>query len=190
MVLSPLGSPKLLGFEGILEILRAGIENFPSRPNREVNKGKEKGPRKKASLLSALSQRVIIVCFEMGVPYFKVTQGARPEGPGDPPSERQGLGKEAGERIRGSGIALTLVSDGCSVGRCVGVSPAGQAESPVPELVSGSRRGPGRGPPSCGGSSPLGSGARMSGECREESEPDSQAKKGNLLEGKERVTGS
>ena len=32
----------------------------------------EKGPREKASLFSGLFQRVVTVCFEMGVPYFKV----------------------------------------------------------------------------------------------------------------------
>ena len=94
MVLSPLGSLKLSGFgEGILEelILRAGTENFPLQPNMEVRRGQEKARRKVREKRRPRSQdflRVIIVCFEMGVPYFKVRRGARPraESRGDPPT--------------------------------------------------------------------------------------------------------
>jgi len=49
LVLSPLGSPRLLGFgEGIPEesILRPGIENFPLQLNMEVRQGREKVRRK------------------------------------------------------------------------------------------------------------------------------------------------
>ena len=77
------------------------------------------------------------------------------------------------------------------------VSPARQVESPIPELASVSWQGPREGTtgggllkPSCGGFSFPGFSTRMQGECREkESEPGSQARKGNLLEGNERVTG-
>ena len=37
-----------------------------------ARENKEKGPRQKVSPFSGPSQRRIIVCFEMGVPYFKV----------------------------------------------------------------------------------------------------------------------
>ena len=37
-----------------------------------MGESEEKGPREKVSLFSGPSQRAIIVCFEMGVPYFKV----------------------------------------------------------------------------------------------------------------------
>ena len=90
MVLSPLGSPKRFGFgEGILEeqILRAGIENFPLWMNREVRQGERKrGESSKREGVPIISQKVILVCFEMGVPYFKVSRGTRPgaEECGDP----------------------------------------------------------------------------------------------------------
>ena len=48
-----------------------------------MRESEEKSPREKASLVSGLSQRVIIVCFEMGIPYFKVRWGTnlRARGP-------------------------------------------------------------------------------------------------------------
>ena len=57
--------------------MRAGIENFPLRPDREVRHGLEKERRKGREKGHPHSQRVIIVCFEMGVPYFKVRWGTR-----------------------------------------------------------------------------------------------------------------
>ena len=78
----------------------------------------------------------------MGVPYFKVRWDTRPRA--------LGLWNEARERIQENGISLTLVTNGWNVGRCVDVSPARQVESPVPGLVSVSRRGPRRGPPEVG----------------------------------------
>ena len=47
-----------------------------------MRESEEKGLREKVSLFSGLSQIIIIVCFEMGVPYFKVRQGARPRAMG------------------------------------------------------------------------------------------------------------
>ena len=114
--------------------MRAGIENFPLQSNKEVRQGreksKEKGPREKTSLFSGLSQRVIIVCFEMGVPYFKVRRGARPMSRAMgilPPNARTWKRGER-ERIRGNGISLTLVSDGCHSSKA--------SESPIPEFIS------------------------------------------------------
>ena len=74
----------------------------------------EKGPREKPSPFSGPSQRVIIVCFEMGVPYFKVRWGTRPRAKGLWGSSRLalGLGNKVRERIRENGISLTLVTDG------------------------------------------------------------------------------
>ena len=46
-----------------------------------MRESEEKGLREKASLFSGLSQRVIIVCFEIGVPYFKVRRGHKAKGP-------------------------------------------------------------------------------------------------------------
>ena len=62
-----------------------------------MRESEEKGPREKASLYSGLSQRVIIVCFEMGAPYFKVRWGTRPRARGLWGSSRLalGLGNEA-----------------------------------------------------------------------------------------------
>ena len=79
-----------------------------------MRESEEKGLREKASPFSGLAQRVIIVCFEMGVPYFKVRWGARPRARGlwGSSSLVLGLGKEARERIQGNGISLTLVTDG------------------------------------------------------------------------------
>ena len=109
----------------------------------------------------------------------------------------RGLGNEVRQRIREDGISLTLVTDGCNMGQCVDVNPARQVESRILWLASVSRRGPREGTtgggllkPSCGGFSFPGFSTRMQGECREkESEPGSQARKGNLLEGHERGTG-
>ena len=47
-----------------------------------LRESEEKGLREKVSLFSGLSQRVIIVCFEMGVPYFKVRRRHKAKGPG------------------------------------------------------------------------------------------------------------
>ena len=62
--------------------MRAGIENSPLCLNREVRQGQEKARRKvqEKRPFSGLSQRVIIVWFEMGmgIPYCKVRRGARP----------------------------------------------------------------------------------------------------------------
>ena len=98
--------------------MRAEIENFPLRPNREVRQGQEKARRKvgekRRPPSQDFSQRVIIVCFEMGVPYFKVRWGARPRARGlwGSSSLVLGLGKEARERIQGNGISLILVTNG------------------------------------------------------------------------------
>ena len=78
-----------------------------------ARENKEKGPRQKVSPFSGPSQR-IIVCFEMGVPYFKVRWDTRPR-VGEPwgfSCLALGLGKDVRERIRGNGISLTLVTDG------------------------------------------------------------------------------
>ena len=81
-----------------------------------MRQSEEKGLREKSSLFSRLSQRVIIVCFEMGAPYFKVRWGTRPRARGPWRSSHLvlGLGNEARERerIRGNGISLTLEIDG------------------------------------------------------------------------------
>ena len=67
--------------------MRAGIENSPLCLNREVRQGPEKARRKvqEKRPFSVHSQdflRAIIVCFEMGIPYFKVRRGARPRAVG------------------------------------------------------------------------------------------------------------
>ena len=65
--------------------MRAGFENFPVGENRKGRRGREseeKGLREKASLFSEPSQRVRIVCFEMGAPYFKIRWGTRPRAGG------------------------------------------------------------------------------------------------------------
>ena len=86
------------------------------------------------------------------------------------------------------------------MGQCVDVSPARQVESPVLELISVSRQSPREGTTRGG----LAKGAHpvavdlpswvSAPECKvsaeKKSEPGSQARKGNLLEGKERMTGS
>ena len=75
-----------------------------------MRESEDKGPREQASPFSRLSQRVIIVCFEMGVPYFKVrSMGILP------PSSRTWKREEGGgerERTRGNGISLTLATEG------------------------------------------------------------------------------
>ena len=86
------------------------------------------------------------------------------------------------------------------MGWCVDVSPARQVESPAPELVSVSRQGPREGTARGG----LGRGAHpvavdlpspvLAPECKASAEkrvskPGGQARKGNLSEGSERVTG-
>ena len=87
------------------------------------------------------------------------------------------------------------------MGWCVDVSPARQVKSPAPELVSVSRQGPQEGTARGG----LGRGAHPVAvdlpspvsvpECKASAEKKSvshavRQEKGNLLEGKERVTGS
>ena len=67
--------------------MRDGIENFPLWLNREVRQRQEKArrkksPREKVPPFSGLSQRVVIVCYEMGAPYFKVRRGTRPRARG------------------------------------------------------------------------------------------------------------
>ena len=66
-----------------------------------MRESEDKGPREQASPFSRLSQRVIIVCFEMDVPYFKVRWGTRPRVRGPWGSSRlvKGLGNEVKERI-------------------------------------------------------------------------------------------
>ena len=86
--------------------MRAGIENFPLPLNREVRQRREKARRKvpeKRLPHSQDSLRVITVCFEMGVPYFKVRRSTRAMEI-LPPSEREG--------ILENGISLTLVTCG------------------------------------------------------------------------------
>ena len=86
--------------------MRAGIENFPLLLNREVRQMREKVRRKvpeKRLPHSQDSHRVITVCFEMDVPYFKVRRSTRAMEI-LPPSER--------ERILENGISLTLVTCG------------------------------------------------------------------------------
>ena len=64
-----------------------------------MRESEEKGLREKASPFSGLAQRVIRVCFEMGVPYFKVRWGTRPRtrGPWGPSRLVLGLRYEARE---------------------------------------------------------------------------------------------
>ena len=72
-------------------------------------------PREKASLFSGPSQRVITVCFEMGVSYFKVRRATRLRARGPWGSSRLvlGPGNEAREKEDpGNAISLTLVTDG------------------------------------------------------------------------------
>ena len=57
---------------------------------------------------------VVIVCLEMGIPYFKVRQGTRLRrtwGPWEYSHLALGLGNEARERTQEGGISLTLVID-------------------------------------------------------------------------------
>ena len=65
-----------------------------------MRESEDKGPREQASLFSGLSQIVIIVCLEMGVPYFKVRWGTRPRarGPWGSSLLVLGLGNEVRER--------------------------------------------------------------------------------------------
>ena len=65
-----------------------------------MSESEEKDLREKASLFSGLPQRVIIVCFEMGIPYFKVRRGTRLRTQGPWVSSRLALvlGKGARER--------------------------------------------------------------------------------------------
>ena len=111
-----------------------------------MSESEEKDLREKTSLFSGLPQRVIIVCFEMGIPYFKVRRGTRLRTQGPWVSSRLALvlgkGAKERERILENGISLTLVTNGCNAGWCVDVSPARRVESPVLELVSASRQGP------------------------------------------------
>ena len=60
-----------------------------------MRKSEEKGLREKASLFSGLAQRVTVVCFEMGAPYFKVRRGTW--GPWGLSCLALGLGNEARE---------------------------------------------------------------------------------------------
>ena len=67
-------------------------------------------------LFFLLPQRVIIVCFEMGIPYFKVSWGTRlNKGPRALEifltSPRTWKGGER-ERIREDGVSRALVNDG------------------------------------------------------------------------------
>ena len=74
-----------------------------------ARENKEKGPRQKVSPFSGPSQR-IIVCFEMGVPYFKMRSMGIP-----PPSSRTWKRERGGgerERTRDNGISLTLATEG------------------------------------------------------------------------------
>ena len=71
------------------------LSNLPIWPQWE---SEEKGPREKASPLSGLSQRVI-VCFEMGIPYFKVRLGHKAKGLRAMGSSHLALGLENKERI-------------------------------------------------------------------------------------------
>ena len=98
--------------------MKAGIENFPLRPNREVRHGREKARRKVREKRRPRPRaqdflRVIIVCFEMDVPYFKVWRGEQGRGPRAvgifPPGARAW---KARERIQENGVSLTLVTDG------------------------------------------------------------------------------
>ena len=84
---------------------------------------------------SGLSQRVITVCFEMGVPYFKVRRGTRPRARG-PWRERER------EDPRGWGFTHPCNRWMKRGPVCVWASPARQGESPVQELISVSRQGP------------------------------------------------
>ena len=56
----------------------------------------DKGEGKRVQRSERLSQRVIIVCFEMGIPYFKVRQGTRPRAVGSL-LPMLGLGNQARE---------------------------------------------------------------------------------------------
>ena len=87
------------------------------------------------------------------------------------------------------------------MGWCVDVSPARQVGSPVPELVSVSRRGPREGTTRGGlgrGAHPVAVGLPSlvsAPECKASVEKKRvgcavRQEKGNLLEGKERMTGS
>ena len=83
------------------------------------------------------------------------------------------------------------------MGRCVDVSPTRQVESPVPELISVSWPGPREGTTGAGGAHPVAVDLPFqvsAPQCKASAEKKraSQAvrqEKGNLLEGKERVTG-
>ena len=104
------------------------------------------------------------------------------------------------ESVRGNGISLTLVTDGRKVGRGVGVGPARQVDSPARSWLrfSAGSQGGDRGevgsaeePTRVRWSCPPGfrhQSAKASAE--QESRPQSRLEKGNLLEGKEKVTGS
>ena len=65
-----------------------------------MRESEEKSPREEASPSSGLFQRVIIVCFEMGAPYSKVRWGTRQRarGPWGSFCLALGLGKEVRER--------------------------------------------------------------------------------------------
>ena len=80
-----------------------------------ARKREEKGPREKASPFSGLFQRVIIVRFEMGVPYFNVRRGTRlraPRAMGILLASARTWKQDERERIQENGISLTLVTDG------------------------------------------------------------------------------
>ena len=95
----------------------AGFENFPLRPNREARQGQEKVRSKVREKRHPCSQdflRVIIVCSEMGNPYFKVRWCTRLRAQGPWESPRLVLDLETGERerIQENGISLTLETGG------------------------------------------------------------------------------
>ena len=83
------------------------------------------------------------------------------------------------------------------MGRCVDVSPARQVESPVLDLMSVSQQDPREGTTGAGGAHPVAVDLPFqvsAPQCKASAEKKraSQAvrqEKGNLLEGKERVTG-
>ena len=144
---------------------------------------------------SGLSQRVVIVCYEMGAPYFKVRRGTRPRARGlwarGPWGEREredprewGFTQHCNRWMKSGPVC------GCQSSKASGDSRPGARLSFLAKRGDHQRWAWERSPPRCGGSSLPGFSTRIKASAEKKRVSWLSGKKRKFIRGKRGVTGS